>query len=115
MEGVERVVEALRHHGKKHRNVRFAVVYSDPKAIYVHENLQARHTVGQAKFLEQPARTQGNTIAAACRQAMKPKDATLEDGLRASAEKLLALSLPLVPVDTGFLKASGHIRKEAIA
>jgi len=23
-------------------------------AIYVHENLQAHHTVGQAKFLEQP-------------------------------------------------------------
>ncbi len=112
VEGVERVVESLRHHGRKHRNVKFVVGFQAFYALWVHEKLDVSHPTGQAKFLEEPARTQGNAIAAACRQAMKA-GADLEVGLKASADKLLELAKARVPVDTGFLRDSGFVRKEA--
>lgn len=36
----------------------------------------------------------------------------LESGIMAAGEKILDLSQPLVPVDTGSLKASGTVRQE---
>lgn len=38
------------------------VGYTMEYAIYVHENLMAKHPVGQAKYLEQPARTERPAI-----------------------------------------------------
>ena len=38
------------------------VGYTAGYALFVHENLNARHTVGQAKFLEQPARQKNTQI-----------------------------------------------------
>jgi len=35
---------------------RYIVSYATPYALYVHEDLDAFHEVGQAKFLEKPAR-----------------------------------------------------------
>lgn len=110
--GVERTIKALRFWGKKHSDAQFTVSYAAPYAISVHENLNARHVVGQAKFLEQPARTQGNAIAGVTRQAVA-RGLPLEEGLRLGAVRLLELSRALVPIDTGMLRDSGTVRKEA--
>jgi hypothetical protein len=37
--------------------------YNTEYAIYVHENLEARHPVGEAKFLENPVNEHAKTIA----------------------------------------------------
>lgn len=39
---------------RKARNPSVIVGFEEEYAIYVHENLEAHHPVGQAKFLEQP-------------------------------------------------------------
>lgn len=109
--GVERTIQALRHWGRKHSDARYTVSYRAPYAAPVHENLRVNHPTGQAKFLETPARTQANRIAAVTRQAVKNGD-PLEVGLRKAAEFLLAESRKLVPVDTGFLRNSGKVERE---
>lgn len=88
------------------------VVYTAPYAVYVHEDLTARHPRGgQAKYLEQPARrlaTSGEyrrIIRAALAAGRTPQEAFRLCGVR-----LLAESQPLVPVDTGVLKSSGRVR-----
>jgi hypothetical protein len=82
------------------------VGYAASYGLYVHENLSARHTVGQAKFLEQPARelsdngTLGNIVRTETPRVGLRK-ALLMAGLRLQRE-----SQQLVPVDTGNLKGS---------
>lgn len=97
----------------------YRVVYAAPHAVYVHEDMTANHpNGGQAKFLEQPARQMVRELAAVVdREAeigvIRGRAADgLDAGLRAAAEQLLAASLPLVPVDTGELKASGKVVRE---
>ncbi len=67
---------------------------------------------GQAKFLEQPARTMnkelGNIIAVALKAKKTMAQALLLAGLRLQRE-----SQKLVPVDTGNLRASAFTRLEA--
>lgn len=80
-------------------------------ALYVHEDVYATHTVGQAKYLEQPARTMRPVLARIVRDAMKkgvplPK-ALLMAGLRLQREAML-----LCPVDTGALRASAFTKLE---
>lgn len=79
--------------------------YSAPYAVYVHENLEAYHSNGQAKFLEQPARERKGDIAAAVVSARRSGQ-PLEQALMAGAEELRKRSQPLVPVATGFLRDS---------
>lgn len=112
VKGLERVVEALRHYGRRHRSVRYVVGFSAPYSVYVHEDLRATHRTGRAKFLEAPARTKGNEIAAKCRQVIKA-GGDLEQGLLASANHLKDLAQALTPVDTGELQRSAYVRKEA--
>lgn len=87
---------------------RVAVGYSAPYAIYVHENLQAYHPIGQAKFLEEPARrlasAMGDKIVESLRRGL-----TVEQALQAAGSLLLQESRSLVPVDTGRLYRSGFI------
>lgn len=40
-----------------------SVAYSASYSLFVHENLEAHHPVGQAKFLEQPAREYADELA----------------------------------------------------
>ena len=73
-------------------------------ALYVHENLEAKHPVGQAKFLEQPARQMHHELADQVKEdaARMPLDKALfRAGLR-----LQRAMMPLIPVDTGALRAS---------
>jgi hypothetical protein len=72
-------------------------------ALHVHENLQVKHTNGQAKYLEQPFREmQGELIgiaATAIKRGVKLTKALLLAGKRLERE-----AQKLVPVDTGNLK-----------
>lgn len=87
------------------------VGYSTSYAIYVHEDMEAKHPIGQAKFLEQPARTcqeQMRAIIATAVQSGK----TLLQALLMAGLYLQAQSQVLCPVDTGTLHNSAFTRKE---
>jgi len=90
------------------------VGYTQEYAIYVHERLDLKHPVGQAKFLEQPAREMrdelGTTIAESTKGGMPVSKALLLAGL-----KLQAASQKLCPVDTGALKGSAFTNLEPLS
>lgn len=87
------------------------VGYSAPYAIFVHENLTAHHPIGQAKFLEQPARLLGDEISdVIIKSVMDGK--LLKEAVKDGAVYLLKESQKLVPVQTGALRASGYVKEE---
>jgi hypothetical protein len=89
------------------------VGYTAAYAVFVHENLEAYHKVGQAKFLEAPARrltgdgTLAKIIEGAVRSGKTPNQAMLLAGLRLQRE-----SQKLTPIDTGNLRNSAFTRLE---
>lgn len=103
---LRRRVAALKPHGPS-----VVVGYSAGYAVYVHENLEARHPVGQAKYLEEPARRLAPEIARVVREAMR-RGATLEEALLLGGLRLQAESQRLCPVDRGFLRASAFTEVE---
>jgi hypothetical protein len=105
----KRITKAIHDNG-----ISVVVGYTAAYAVYVHENLEAKHKEGkQAKFLEQPAReltqefreiifktlSSGGTVA----------EALLMCGLRLQRE-----SQKIVPIDTGALKNSAFTRLEKV-
>lgn len=114
IENVKKVIAALRARAakaQKDTNVSVVVGYTQSYAIYVHENLEAYHPVGQAKYLEQPARLLAPVLAQIVRDAMK-QGKTLAQGLLLAGLRLQRESQLLVPVDTGALKNSAFTRLE---
>jgi hypothetical protein len=79
--------------------------------LYVHEDLTKRHRVGQAKFLEQPARTFAREIGRVIAEAVA-RGATLAQGLLLGGLRLQREAQQLCPVDTGALRASAFTRQE---
>lgn len=106
-------LDKLRRDSERKNNGNVVVGYSAAYAVYVHENLESRHTVGEAKYLEKPARkligsgVVGKVIIAARTQGIQVVKALLIVGLRLQRE-----SQKLVPVDTGNLKGSAFTEKE---
>lgn len=84
--------------------------FSAPYAVYVHENLQAAHLVGQAKYLESAYRSPAvqQQMRDALRQALKSKR-SVADALVDAGNVLLKAAQALVPVDTGLLRDSGYV------
>lgn len=81
------------------------VGYVQNYAVYVHENLESYHRVGQAKYLEQPARTmRGELVRIVKSVYLKTK--SLSKALLLAGLRLQRESQKLVPVDTSALKAS---------
>lgn len=114
IDGLERVTERInelqRNWGKPVEPV--VVGYAAQYGVFVHENLEAKHTVGQAKFLEQPARENQTEIAEAiATMAAKHKD--LQKAVFAGGLLLQRKSQPLVPVDTGNLRAGAFTALES--
>lgn len=114
IEGIEKVLQSIQSRVRASQNqhdVSVIVGYTQAYAIYVHENLEAHHPIGQAKFLEQPARELAGELAeivkGAIRQGKTLSQALLIAGLRLQRESQL-----LVPVDTGALKGSAFTRLE---
>ena len=98
---------------RRDKSVTYVVEYTAPYAVHVHENLEVFHPNGQAKFLEEPARELAPDLGKEAAELMKG-GMRLDAVSRMMALRVLAASQELVPVDTGFLKRSGRIRKETL-
>jgi len=86
------------------------VGYSAPYAMFVHENLAARHPRGgQAKYLQDPARKYATVMGRMVATRLKQKKGLTQAMLEA-AEFLKGKSQELVPVLTGKLKQSAYAR-----
>lgn len=110
--GIERIVQALQRRAAKasrETNVSVGVGFSQSYAIHVHENLAAVHPVGQAKFLEQPARTMRNELLGTVRSLLLAGK-TMSQALLVAGLKLQRAAQRLCPVDTGALKNSAFTR-----
>ncbi len=86
------------------------VGFTQNYGLYVHEDMDARHEVGQAKFLEQPARKLEKTLGDLTAKAVA-NGATIEEGLIIAGLRLQREAQELTPVDTGALKASAFTCK----
>lgn len=103
----------LRGKAKEGNSVVGTVGYTQAYAIYVHENLESFHPVGQAKFLEQPARMLRDELGEIVKKALK-KGLPLKMAITLACLRLQRASQELVPVDTGALKASAFTKVEEI-
>lgn len=96
----------------KAENRPYVVVgYTQNYAIWVHENLNARHPVGKAKFLEGPARRLGRELAQMIRTAVA-KGQTLAKALLLAGLRLQRESQLECPVEYGALRNSAFTRVE---
>lgn len=111
--GDDEVIKKLRDIAKrvsKKYEGNVVVGYEAAYAVYVHEDLTASHpNGGQAKYLEQPARTKAKEIREVVNAAMA-RGATVEKALFMGGLKLQRESQLLVPVDTGYLRASAFTK-----
>ena len=87
------------------------VGFSQRYAIWVHENLENYHKVGQAKFLEEASREFGPEFPVLVGRALKG-GATLIEALLIAGMRLQREAQKKTPVDTGALKASAFTGKE---
>lgn len=110
--GLEGILTELRKRRSRTVGDGFSQVkvgYKAPHAVPVHERLDMNHpNGGQAKFLEQPMRTEASKMAEIIRSRLRAREPLLSAQL-AAAKHLIAVSIPLVPVDTGELVGSWFI------
>lgn len=111
--GVYNLEKVLTEFRKRRRNAAdklstVKVGYSAPYALAVHERLDVFHPNGQAKFLEQPIRTEEKKMAEIIRNRLRG-GSNLYEAHRDAAKHLIKMSFPLVPVDTGRLLNSWFI------
>lgn len=85
------------------------VGYSAPYALAVHERLDVYHPIGQAKYLEQPMRTEEKPMRDIIRSRLRARESLKAAQLEA-AKHLMKVSLNLTPIDTGKLRASWFIK-----
>ena len=133
LDKVLRALEKLERESKRKNNGNVIVGYNASYALYVHEmvekhrgeprtgkhpdgtrkkgNLWDPPNRGQAKFLEQPARTMQREIAGIIAKAAA-NGAELIKALLIAGLRLQRESQKLCPVDTGNLKASAFTEKE---
>ena len=109
VENVKAVTDALGKRAREAKDVSVLVGYTQNYALFVHEDLEAHHPVGQAKFLEQPARERGKEIGRVIREAYR-KTRNMAQSLLLGGLFLQRESQKLVPVDTGALKNSAFTR-----
>lgn len=118
VEGVSKLqatLNMLAKRAKQDANVSYVVGYTQNYALIVHENLDAHHPIGQAKYLEQPFRALSNdgTFSKLLTDTFK-KTGSIAKGLLICALRLQRDSQQLVPVDTGALKSSAFTREERV-
>ena len=109
VENLQAVLQALEKRKKSGKTVSVIVGYTANYAIHVHENLEAFHSNGQAKFLEQPAREMQKDLGKIAVDALK-QGKSLTQALILAGLALQRASQKLVPVLTGNLRASAFTR-----
>ena len=108
IEGAKLLAANLKLLSMKYKRCVIRVGYTAPYAIFVHENMEAQHPQGQAKFLEQPMRELRNDIRDLVAEELRD-GAPLDETLRLAGDMLLKASQELVPVATGTLRDSGYV------
>jgi hypothetical protein len=108
---VQTYLKARKAKSLEQDQVSVSVGYTSAYAIFVHEDLQAHHTNGRAKFLEDPARRLSPDLARIVREALA-KGATMLQALMFAGLRLQRESMREVPVDTGALKNSAFTRPD---
>lgn len=98
-------LKALQKKADSERKLSVVVGYTQSYAVYVHENTSAEHPVGNAKFLEGPARRLAPILSETIR-AVAEQTGSLAKGLLVAGLRLQRESQMEVPVDTSALKAS---------
>lgn len=105
VKAVLRQLKALEREVSRQRGTGATVGYTANYALPVHENLKSKHSVGEAKFLERPAREKANELAGIVKRTFaKTKD--LAKSLLLAALRLQRESQKITPIDTGALRAS---------
>lgn len=110
---IGRLLAKLKQRKLAAQNANCVVVvgFTQNYAVYVHENLQAHHPVGQAKFLEQPARQLKSVLPKQVARMLKA-GYTLPQALIIAGMRLQREAQLLTPVDTGALRASAFTKRE---
>jgi IS1 family transposase len=114
IEGVNQVMQKLAALKKSaaEGNQSVVVGYTQKYALYVHEDLNARHAPGkQAKYLEDPARRLRHELAAIV-QKVYLKTRSIAQSLLMAGLRLQRESQMIVPVDTSALRASAFTALE---
>lgn len=108
---LEKILRELRRRRRtaNDRLSELKVGYSAPHAVPVHERLDVYHPRGQAKFLEQPLRTEQRQMAAIIRSKLRARMSLMGAQMEA-AKHLMKVSLQLVPIDEGILRDSWFIK-----
>lgn len=109
--GVKELTDRLKALEGSYGSVSVAVGFQTNYAIYVHENLEAYHPVGMAKFLEEPARTLHGQFGKMVRELVG-RGVTLRQALLFVGLRLQREAQELCPVDTGLLKNSAFTKDE---
>lgn len=115
VEKLEKLIATLRSKAAKalkDSNVSVVVGYTQNYVLYVHENLEAIHPTGNAKFLENPARQNAKRYGEITRQELQ-QGKTMAQSLLLAGLALQRDSQQQVPVDTGSLKGSAFTRLDA--
>jgi len=107
--GLQATLRGLLPPGPVKRTIQ--VGFSQRYALVVHEDMNANHPVGQAKYLEEPARTLKNEFGRILREVYKSTN-NMEKALLAVGLRLQREAQLLVPVDTSALKASAYTAVE---
>ncbi len=109
IKGLDKVLTGLRNLKKRHKPmVECHISYTADYAIHVHEDMQIFHPNGQAKFLETAIRLNLSTMVNYVSQAIQGGK-SIEQSLEEVGYLVLMVSNGLVPVKTGFLRASGRV------
>jgi uncharacterized protein YyaL (SSP411 family) len=111
LDGAGHLVRRLqRLRGRYKSQPKVVVGYTADYAVYVHENLEAYHSVGQAKFLESAVRRYRREMGMMVRRDMSKGGKTLREACLDAGRFLQARSMDLCPVDTGNLRGSCVVR-----
>lgn len=114
IDGVGRLITKLKAMiaKAKRENVTYRVGFTASYAIYVHEDMTARHAAGtRAKFLEEPARGKQHEMRTIVKESMR-RGLTLSQAVHAAALYLIGEAMEIVPVKTGNLRGSWFVRRE---
>ncbi len=109
--GQQSLFAKIKHRLKKYAGKSAIVGYSASYAVKVHNDLQSYHANGQALYLSEPAKMKRKQIAALVEKKLKA-GANIEQALLVGAMYLQGESQLLVPVKTGYLRASAFSRLE---
>lgn len=108
---LEKKLRGLRRQAEE-ANVSVIVGYTQTYAVYVHEDLSARHAEGkQAKYLETPLRKLGGELGSIAAQIFK-RTGSMRTALLTAGLRLQRESQEIVPIDTSALRASAFTCSE---